>query len=78
MKMELIMKENGLRKADLKKLNIIRKKFLTDNKGYFDFIKKYPIDSFQQYLDWYCAQSFKEFLKNYDAELYNRFISDES
>jgi len=67
-----------LSKKDHIKLNKAEEKFLNDNKGFFEFLKKFPTKDFHECIDRYCAQSYEEYLKNYDSNLYERFKSDES
>jgi hypothetical protein len=73
MKMRMV-----LSREDHKKLDKTKENFLSDNKGFFDFLEKFPAKDFQECLNKYIAQSYLEFLKKYDAKLYKKFISDES
>lgn len=69
---------DALTKLDFKKLRKIEEKFLSENKGFFEFLEKFPPKDFEEYLNKYIGKSYLEFLKNYDSALYKKFISNES
>jgi hypothetical protein len=65
-----------LSEADREEIIGIQKRFSNNNKGFFEFLEKYPNIHFEVCLNEYLGQSFLKFLEKKNASLYKRFISD--